>query len=248
MGDVATKTISRNALNLIIGVLIGIVGWVFSMAWFTKLILMIIAACLIVYVVARLKWTIKLRLLFKVILSIIVLIIVGCIGWYPIKDQWEKDHFFEQIKKDIYLSINYHLACLTKSPPRQPTYPRRLSRKNREVLRAPFEQRNDYCLAVRICNDNEVPLRDSHVFLSLPLKVIVQRPKLWQYDNIKKKHDLVWRTDLSILQGLCNGPNEIVRLGFPRPGSYPVNYTISGIVREKTITVNGMFYLELTEE
>jgi len=244
----ATKTIPRDVFLAILSGLGTIFGLVFTMTWWLKLALMVVASGLIVYVVLRLKWVINLSIFYKIILSITIFGLMGCISWCPIQAQWEREHLVEQIKKKISLSINYPLNCWAGrvGPPH---YPRRISSEKIETMKAPFEQRDDFCLAVRICNDNDnIPLDQPQILIQLRPDITVRPLKLWQYNIDNNTRDLFAQISKSVIKGTCLGPNEILSLGFPKPGTYTVRYRISGIARGVTINVDGKLKLELTKE
>lgn len=241
------KTISHDIFLAILSGLVTIFGLVFTMTWWLKLVLMVVASGLIVYVVLRLKWFINLSIVYKIILSIAIFGIMGLISRYPIQEQWEREHLVEQIKKNIGLSINYPLDCWA-SRADQLHYPRRISSKKIETMKAPFELRDDFCLAVRICNDNDIPLDQPQILIQIQPDITVRPLKLWQYNIDENTRDLFAHMSRSVIKGTCLGPNEILCLGFPKPGIYPVRYRISGIAKGISINVEGKLNLELTEK
>ena len=95
----ATETLSRENLLAILGIVLSIIGAVYPMTWWIKLLFMVAATCLVVYVVPRLQFTIKLCPLCKVSLSILAFLVMAFISSYPIQKQWEKDHAPKPLKE-----------------------------------------------------------------------------------------------------------------------------------------------------
>jgi len=77
----------------VISVLIfqGIIS-VYSMTWWLKLIIMSILGIGAIIVVNRIPKTISLSFKHKVIISLLTVVIWIPISWYPIQEQWKKDH------------------------------------------------------------------------------------------------------------------------------------------------------------
>ena len=86
----------------VISVLIfqGIIS-VYSMTWWLKLIIMSILGIGAIIVVNRIPKTISLSLKHKVIISILTIVVWIPISWYPIQEQWNKDH--PQIQRPVSL-------------------------------------------------------------------------------------------------------------------------------------------------
>ncbi len=59
---------------------------------YIKIALWIIATTFLIYAVNKSKWTINLGVFGKIILSAIIVIFMGVIGSYPIKEQWKTDN------------------------------------------------------------------------------------------------------------------------------------------------------------
>src|SRR5271157_578438 len=86
------EPLSFSTTLTIIGIIVGIIAWVWPMTWCFKLILMAIVAALAVVVVIRHPQTVHFHVKHKILISVITVSIVGGFGSYPIYDQYQKDH------------------------------------------------------------------------------------------------------------------------------------------------------------
>ena len=104
------KAISKSDIWGAFAIIIGIVAWVFQMMWWVKLILMVIATGVSIYVAIRLPSVINETIFLKFFISICIIICFALISWYPIHDQWMKDHPLPTAKEKqnerLKLSIN----------------------------------------------------------------------------------------------------------------------------------------------
>ena len=150
------------------------------------------------------------------------------------------------IENNINLSVNYPLNCWAAAVAGQPRYPRLIKG---ETMTAPFESRDDYCLAVRVCNDNDgIPLDQPLILIQLTPDISIRPLRFWKYNFDNNRRDLFGFGFGSVVKGTCVGPDDMIKLGFPKPGVYPVYYRISGIAQGIAINAEGRFNLELTKE
>jgi hypothetical protein len=118
-----------------------------------------------------------------------------------------------------------------------------------KVFRHQFKAKHGFRLTPTISNDNDIPLYEPRIVISVPEEVSAkEQPRLWQI-NIGQGYRQFFAEGFGpILRGVSRGPNESIYLIFPRPGQYSVKYSVSGIALDNiTINVSGWFLLELTE-